>query len=67
MNDGDEAAPRRKSALHPHGTGRAYQNFPDPELDDQQRAYYGDNLERMHRVRVGYDPAGILSPSPTAR
>ena len=37
---------------HAHGTGRAYQNFPDPELDDELRAYYGANLERLRRVRA---------------
>jgi FAD/FMN-containing dehydrogenase len=54
-------------ALHPHGTGRAYQNFPDPGLDDQQRAYYGSNLDRLDRVRAAYDPAGLLLPASAAR
>ena len=35
---------------HPHGTGRAYQNFPDLDLADAPRAYYGANLERVRQV-----------------
>jgi Berberine and berberine like len=43
------------------GTGRAYQNFPDPSLDDA--AYFGDNLRRLRRVQRGYDPDGVLTPA----
>jgi FAD/FMN-containing dehydrogenase len=49
--------------LHPDGTGRAYQNFPDPTLDDEQRAYHGDNLPRLEEVRAAYDPDGLLTPT----
>jgi hypothetical protein len=31
--------------------GRVYANFPDPELSDQARAYYGSNLDRLHVVK----------------
>ncbi len=34
-----------------------YQNFVDPQLVDWRRAYYGDNYERLVRVKAGYDPA----------
>jgi FAD/FMN-containing dehydrogenase len=37
---------------HPYGSGRAYQNFPDPELADEPLAYYGANAERVARVRA---------------
>ena len=47
-------------ALHPHGTGRAYQNFPDSTLDHEQRAYYGDNLDRLEQVRAAYDPHRLV-------
>lgn len=49
--------------LHPHGTGRAYQNFPDPALDHDQLAYHGDNLDRLEAVRDAYDPDRLLAPS----
>jgi hypothetical protein len=43
---------------HPHGTGRAYQNFPDPDLADEARAYYGANLERLRRAKAQFDVNG---------
>ncbi|MBO0844461.1 MAG: FAD-binding oxidoreductase [Nocardioides sp.] len=49
--------------LHPHGTGRAYQNFPDSTLDHEQRAYYGGNLGRLEDVRAAYDPDRLLTPT----
>ena len=58
---------------HPHGTGGAYVNFPDPELEGWERAYHGDNLARLERVKADYDPDGIFSfpqsvrPAPPAR
>jgi FAD/FMN-containing dehydrogenase len=44
------------SSLRPWGTGRAYQNFPDPDLDDWPHAYYGSNYERLVQVKARYDP-----------
>ena len=50
---------------HPYGTGGAYVNFPDHELEDWERAYHGANLERLGRVKAAYDPAGCFSfPAP---
>jgi FAD/FMN-containing dehydrogenase len=46
--------------LHPHGSGGVYGNFPDPELPDEHRAYWGDNLERVRQVKEKYDPEGVL-------
>jgi FAD/FMN-containing dehydrogenase len=48
--------------LHPHGTGRAYQNFPDDTLADAQRAHFGENLDRLEVVRAAYDPDRLLTP-----
>jgi FAD/FMN-containing dehydrogenase len=47
-------------SVHPYGTGGAYVNFPDPELEDPERAYHGDNLERLQRVKQAYDPDGVF-------
>ncbi len=59
VNAADTDAARRWLArsweiTHPSDTGGAYQNFPDAELADELRAYYGDNLERLRRVRERY-------------
>jgi FAD/FMN-containing dehydrogenase len=46
--------------VHPSGSGGVYGNFPDPDLPDEPRAYWGDNLERVRRVKERYDPQGVL-------
>jgi FAD/FMN-containing dehydrogenase len=45
---------------HPFGTGGAYVNFPDADLDEWDAAYHGANRERLLRVRAEYDPEGVL-------
>ena len=45
-----------REPLSGYGTGRAYQNFPDPELSDPLRAYYGQNLPRLRDIKRHYDP-----------
>ncbi|MCT7374340.1 FAD-binding oxidoreductase [Chelativorans salis] len=44
----------------PWGTGRAYQNFPDPDLADFETAYYGSNRERLVDVKRKYDPENFF-------
>ena len=47
-------------AWHPHGSGGVYPNFPDAELDDPDRAYFGANLGRVREVEAAYDPDGVF-------
>jgi FAD/FMN-containing dehydrogenase len=47
--------------VHPWGTGGAYPNFPDPDLDHWAEAYYGGNRERLLRVKAAYDPDGVFA------
>jgi FAD/FMN-containing dehydrogenase len=46
--------------VHPFGSGGVYGNFPDTELPDEHRAYWGGNLERVRRVKEKYDPEGVF-------
>jgi FAD/FMN-containing dehydrogenase len=47
---------RSWAIVHPYGSGGAYPNFPDPELEDWGLAYHGGNLDRLLRVKARYDP-----------
>jgi FAD/FMN-containing dehydrogenase len=46
--------------VHPWGSGRVYPNFPDPDLEDWARAYYGGNYDRLLRIKAKYDPNGFF-------
>jgi FAD/FMN-containing dehydrogenase len=48
------------ASAHPWGSGGVYPNFPDPDLDDWAAAYHGANLDRLRRVKMRYDPVGLL-------
>jgi FAD/FMN-containing dehydrogenase len=45
-----------RQSLKGHGSGRAYQNFPDPELVEPLTSYYGANLPRLRHIKARYDP-----------
>ena len=47
---------RSWALVHPWGSGGVYPNFPDPDLEDWARAYYGNNYDRLLRVKARYDP-----------
>jgi FAD/FMN-containing dehydrogenase len=46
---------RSWGSVHPWGSGRAFQNFADPELENWADAYYGGNLGRLIAVKARYD------------
>jgi FAD/FMN-containing dehydrogenase len=46
--------------VHPSGSGGVYANFPDVDLPDEHRAYWGGNLERVRRVKETYDPERVF-------
>lgn len=48
-------------AIAPHNSGFAYQNYIDPELEDWEQAYYGDNFDRLVSVKAQYDPDDVFS------
>jgi FAD/FMN-containing dehydrogenase len=47
-------------SVHPWGSGRVFQNFADPDLENWAGAYYGTNLERLVRVKARYDPGNVF-------
>lgn len=49
------------SALAPHVSGSAYQNFIDRSQPNWARAYYGRNLERLVKIKRRYDPDGLFA------
>ncbi|HEX5621509.1 MAG TPA: FAD-binding oxidoreductase [Solirubrobacteraceae bacterium] len=51
---------RAYAITHPHGTGGAYVNFPDPYLENAAAAYHGPNLERLREIKARYDPANVF-------
>jgi FAD/FMN-containing dehydrogenase len=48
-------------ALHPHSAGGAYVNMMmDDEGGERVRASYGENYDRLARVKATYDPANVF-------
>ncbi|MFC5972703.1 FAD-binding oxidoreductase [Halomarina salina] len=43
-------------ALHPHSEAGSYVNFMMEEGADRVRATYGENYERLQRIKAEYDP-----------
>jgi FAD/FMN-containing dehydrogenase len=48
-------------ALHPFSAGGAYINFMMDEGTDRVKASYGENYERLVRIKSKYDPQNIFS------
>lgn len=49
-----------RSVMQPWSTGRAYQNYIDPRIQDWQAAFYGSNYSRLARVKAQYDPDWVF-------
>jgi hypothetical protein len=43
------------------GTGGAFQNFPDPALQNAQAAYYGSALDKLSQVKKTYDAGNMFN------
>jgi FAD/FMN-containing dehydrogenase len=46
--------------LTPWRTGWQYSNFGNRAFDDWARAYYGENLGRLRRVKAQVDPGNLF-------
>ena len=55
---------RSWASVHRWGSGRVFQNFADPELDQWSPAYHGPNLDRLLEVKARYDPENVFGSRP---
>jgi FAD/FMN-containing dehydrogenase len=46
--------------LHPYSAGGAYVNFMMEEGEDRIRATYGENYDRLAKIKKRYDPANLF-------
>jgi FAD/FMN-containing dehydrogenase len=51
---------RSWATVHPWGSGRVFQNFADPDLEDWAESYYGENVDRLMRIKAQYDPSNFF-------
>ena len=51
---------RSRALVRPLASGGVYPNFPDPELPDPARAYYGANRDRLLEIKARYDPDEVF-------
>ncbi len=49
-----------REALHPYSAGGAYVNFMMEEGEDRVKATYGDNYEKLTRIKAKYDPDNLF-------
>jgi len=47
-------------AVHPFSAGGAYVNFMMDEGQDRVKATYGDNYDRLTKVKAEYDPENVF-------
>jgi FAD/FMN-containing dehydrogenase len=48
------------SALHPHSSEASYVNFMMDEGQDRVRATYGENYDRLARIKATWDPTNLF-------
>jgi FAD/FMN-containing dehydrogenase len=47
-------------ALHPYSAGGAYVNMMMDEGQERVKASYGDNYERLTKIKASYDPDNLF-------
>jgi FAD/FMN-containing dehydrogenase len=51
---------RSWATVHPWGSGRVFQNFADPDLENWAESYYGENVDRLTRIKARYDASNFF-------
>jgi hypothetical protein len=51
---------RSWATVHPWGSGRVFENFADPDLEQWRGAYYGTNYNRLVTIKARYDPVNFF-------
>ncbi|MFI2437271.1 FAD-binding oxidoreductase [Streptomyces sp. NPDC018693] len=49
------------TAMRPHASGAAYQNYTDPTLRNWKQAYYGEAATRLTKLKTQYDPGHFFT------
>lgn len=49
------------NTMLPFCGGGAYQNFADPSLKNWQQSCYGENFERLARIKQHVDPKNVFT------
>ncbi|WP_328495065.1 FAD-binding oxidoreductase [Streptomyces sp. NBC_00414] len=49
------------TAMRPHASGAAYQNYTDPTLTNWRKAYYGPAASRLKTLKTQYDPKDFFN------
>lgn len=57
---GQDWLSRLYAQMEPYTADAAYQNFPDPDLKNWRRAYFGANYARLANVKRAYDPLDVF-------
>ncbi|WP_221348345.1 FAD-binding oxidoreductase [Streptomyces beigongshangae] len=52
---------RTHTAMRPHASGAAYQNYTDPTLTDWRKAYYGSAAPHLKSLKSRYDPENFFT------
>lgn len=55
------------AAVAPYRSGRSYQGYADPALEDWEHAFYGDNLPRLRQIKAKADPDNFFRFSRSIR
>ena len=54
-----------QKTLYSNGIRKQYRNYPSLGFQEWHTAYYGDNYERLSKLKAKYDPDNLFSHEQT--